>query len=190
MAEEKKTETTTENEEIQKIADKLGDELTFGSSFGRYWFVYVLATFGGAALGALLGWSTSRLLELADWLGISIGAGTGALTGFGTAAGVTRQLDKNTIGAIRSFAVEAEKQMKAQEVKFNNEMTNLRSNLRAEMQKQLEGEIESVREDVDDLGTQIEKTPTAKKPAAKKPAAKKPAAKNTAARKGTKKKAA
>jgi hypothetical protein len=203
MADEKKTEdkqSTDEKkseEEINEIAKKLGEELTFGSSLGRYWFVYMLATVGGAGLGAVIGWNTSRLLELADWLGLSIGGGAGALLGFGAAAGATRQLDKNQVAAINTFAIEAEKEMKAQgdslrgEIsELQSEIGNLRSSLKEQLLEDLEPEIESVREDVEAIGTQINKVPVPrKKPAAKKAAPAKTATKNkkTVAKKGRKK---
>lgn len=161
---EKKDEKTDKAEkEISKIAEKTAASLTFGSSLGRYWFVYLLGTIGGAGLGALLGWSTGRLLELADWLGITIGSTSGAVVGFGAAAGVTRQLDKNTINAINGFAIEAEKAMKAQETRLNGEISTLRTGLKEALLKELNGEIESVKEDVEALGTQIGDVPTPKK---------------------------
>jgi len=172
MSDETKTEKKEEKteKEISKIAEKTAKELTFGSSLGRYWFVYLLGTIGGAGLGALLGWSTGRLLELADWLGITIGSTSGAVMGFGAAAGVTRQLDKNTVSAINSFALEAEKVMKAQETQLQGEINTLRSGLKEALKKELNAELESVKEDVEALGTQITDvpTPTPKKRAARK----------------------
>lgn len=156
--EEKKTEDKTE-EKISEIAESTAKSLTFGSSLGRYWFVYLLGTIGGAGLGALLGWSTGRLLELADWLGITIGSTSGGVVGFGAAAGFTRQLDKNTISAINSFSEEAERAMKAQETRILREVSTLRSGLREALKKELNSELESVREDVEALGTQIADVP-------------------------------
>lgn len=166
MADEKKKKTK-EEEKIGQIAQKLSDELTFGSSLGRYWFVYLLGTLGGAGLGALLGWSTGRLLELADWLGLSIGGAAGAVVGFGSAAGVTRALDKNVVGAVNRFALEAEKAMRAQELKFNNELVTMRTNLKNKLKEELNIELDSVRDDVEALESQLEDDEAAEKKARK-----------------------
>ena len=161
MADEKKTEDKAEDkaEEINEIAQQLSDELTFGSSLGRFWFVYLLGTIGGAALGSLIGWNTGRLLELADWLGLSIGGGAGALLGFGAAAGTTRQLDKNAINAVNTFAIEAEKEMEKREAGIRNEISAARVALAGQLKKDMEQQLKSVREDVDAIGTQLEDVP-------------------------------
>lgn len=140
--------------EAERIAEKLAAEVTFGSELGRYWFIYLVATVGGGGVGALIGWNTSRLLELADWIGLTAGATVGATVGAGAAYGSLRQVDKAIREEMLKFAIEAEKEMQEQSFKLRSEMSGARANLQQTLEKKISGMDGSVRKDVEAVRSQ------------------------------------